>query len=103
METYWLGRMGATFHRCDEVDDYHTTRAMQRRLSEARTIGDAKSGQIIDDCPVDDCNDKDLHRPLPPPRDIIVEITMRDAAKWFSTSVMLPRCTLQHESVEQPG
>ena len=43
----------------------------------------ARTGAVLDDCTLDDVPDKDLYRPLDRPQDIIVELIMRNAAKWF--------------------
>ena len=48
-----------------------------------RVVRDAVTGAVIDDCMVDDCTDKELFRHLDRPRDVIIEVTMRNAAKWF--------------------
>ena len=54
------------------MDDVHT-----------RTVRDAKTGAIIDECIVEDTPDDVMHRKLPRPRDIRVELTMRKARPMF--------------------
>ena len=46
---------------------------------------DALTNQRFDDCYIDDTTDADISRQLPQPRDVRVELVMRDAAKWYRT------------------
>ena len=48
-----------------------------------RIVRDALTNQLIDDCYIDDTTDADISRLLPQPRDVRVELVVRDAAKWY--------------------
>ena len=50
-----------------------------------RNVRDALTNQLIDDCYIDDTTDADINRQLLQPRDVRVELIMRDAAKWHRT------------------
>ena len=46
---------------------------------------DALTDQLINDCYIDDTTDADISRQLPQPRDVRVELVMRNAAKRYCT------------------
>ena len=46
-----------------------------------RIVREALTNQLINDCDIDDTTDADVNRRLPHPRDVRVELIMRDAAK----------------------
>ena len=51
-----------------------------------RVVRDAKTGKVIDESVVEDTPDDVLHRQMPYPRDIRVELTMRKAQNMFEES-----------------
>ena len=48
-----------------------------------RKVWSLSTGKLIDECCVDDVSDEELHRRLPEPDNIRVEITMRNAIELF--------------------
>ena len=51
-----------------------------------RTIWSSSTGRIIDECHMDNVSDDVLHRPLQPPDNIRVELTMRGALELYNAS-----------------
>ena len=49
----------------------------------SRTMRRVRSGKVIDECNPEDVPDVELHRSLPEPMDIKVEVQVRDAPRMF--------------------
>ena len=50
-----------------------------------RIIRDVESGRVMHDCIVDDTPDAEVYMRCEAPRNIRVELVMKDAAKWLKT------------------
>ena len=51
-----------------------------------RVVRDVETGRVIHDCITDDTADDELKMQLEEPRDIRVELVMKDAAKWYKVT-----------------
>ena len=82
MEVHWNWSLCQDFPRSEQVNHYDKELPCMSDVH-VRTIRDATTGRIIDECIVEDTPDDVLHRRLGRPRDIRVEITMKRAQQMF--------------------